>query len=73
MQNVSVQLEGNLLVLTVDLDQEVGMSSTGKSILIATTGGDASVAVPGYDEIKVGLNVYRPQQSSGGSHRMASH
>ncbi len=72
MQNVSFQVEGHQLVITVDLDQELGVSSSGKSILIATTGGNVSVAVPGYDEIKVGLNVYRPGQSEHGSRRMAS-
>ena len=73
MQNVSVQVEGNTLVLTVDLDQELGVSSSGKSVIIATTGGNVSLSVPGYDEIKVGLNVYRPQNTERGSHRMASH
>lgn len=73
MKNVSFQVEGNQLVLTVDLDQELGASSTGKSILIATTGGDVLVSVPGYDDIKVGVNVYRPQQNDRASRRMASH
>jgi len=71
MQNVSFQIKGNQLVITVNLDLELGASSTGKSVIIATTGGN--VPVPGYDEIKVGLNVYRPQQHERGSRRMASH
>jgi hypothetical protein len=58
MQNVSFAVEGRLLVMTVDLDQELGLSSSGKSILIASTGGSVSVAVPGGEEVKVGLNIY---------------
>ncbi|MGI9059536.1 MAG: hypothetical protein ACR2H5_13245 [Ktedonobacteraceae bacterium] len=74
MQNVSFQVQDNQLVITVDLDQELGVSSSGKSIIIATTGGNVALTVPGYDEIKVGVNVYRPQQQQyeRGSRRMAS-
>ncbi len=61
MQNVSLQVEGTNLIITVDLAQELGASSSGKSIIIATTGGNVPIAVPGQDEIKLGLNVYRPQ------------
>lgn len=61
MHNVSFQVEDHHLIITVDLDQELGESSSGKSIIIATTGGNVPLAVPGHDEIKLGLNVYRPQ------------
>lgn len=72
MQNVEFQVEGNNLVIVVDLSQELGVSASGKSVIIASTGGN--VAVPGYEDIKVGLNVYRPQQqASRGFRRMASH
>jgi hypothetical protein len=60
MQNVLFAVEGRLLVMTVDLDQELGSSSSGKSIIIASTGGD--VSVPGFEGVKVGLNIYRPVQ-----------
>ena len=72
MQNVEFQVQGNTLVMTVDLTQVVGESSSGKSIIIASTGGN--VAVPGFEDVKVGLNVYRPQpQTSRGLCHMASH
>ena len=72
MQNVEFQVEGNSLVIIVDLSVELGESASGKSVIIASTGGN--VAVPGYEDIKVGLNVYRPQQQgSRGFRRMASH
>jgi hypothetical protein len=69
MQNVRCDVQGNNLVITVDLSRELGESSSGKSVIIATTGGN--VSVPGYEDIKLGLNVYRPQQVSRGSRRLA--
>ena len=44
MQNVEFELEGDQLVIRVDLSQELGVSSSGKSVIVATTGGN--VAVP---------------------------
>jgi len=69
-QNVEFEVQGDRLVITVDLSQELGVSSSGKSVIIATTGGN--VAVPGWEAVKVGLNVYRPQQAGRTSRRMAS-
>jgi len=70
MQNVEFEVRGDRLVIMVDLSQELGVSSSGKSVIIATTGGN--VAVPGWEDVKVGLNVYRPQQAGRISRRMAS-
>lgn len=63
MENVHMQLEGNTLVIAIDLTQTLGLSSTGKSEIVATTGGN--VGVPGREEVKVGLNVYRPRKQNG--------
>jgi hypothetical protein len=52
-------VEGNKLVITVDLNQEFGLSSSGKSITIASTEGN--ISVPGREDVKVGLNVYKPK------------
>jgi len=62
MKNVKMTVEGNLLVIRVDLDKNFGASSSGKSVIIASTGGN--VAVPEREEVKVGLNVYRPRNGS---------
>ena len=70
MYNVEFEVEGDQLIIRIDLNQELGVSSSGKSVIIATTGGN--VVVPGWEEIKVGLNVYRPQQTSRPSRRLAS-
>ncbi len=56
MKNVQMTVDGNVLTLKVDLSKEFGPSSSGKTIIIATTEGN--VVIPGRDE-KVGLNVYR--------------
>jgi len=70
MQNVDFQVQGNQLIIVVDLTQELGVSSSGKSLIIATTSGN--IAVPGFEDIKIGLNVYRPQQVSRTARHMAS-
>ena len=59
MKNVQINVEGKKLTIVVDLDQDFGLSSSGKSITVASTEGN--VAVPGHQEIKIGLNVYKPR------------
>jgi len=56
MKNVQMTVAGSILTITVDLTKEFGPSSSGKTIIIASTEGN--VAVPERDE-KIGLNVYR--------------
>jgi hypothetical protein len=56
MKNVQMVVAGDILTITVDLTKEFGPSSSGKTIIIASTEGN--VAVRDRDE-KIGLNVYR--------------
>ncbi len=56
MKNVQMNVEGNILTIKVDLSKEFGPSSSGKTIIVASTEGN--VAVPDREE-KIGLNVYR--------------
>ena len=56
MKNVELSVDGTILTIRVDLSKEIGPSSSGKTIIVASTEGN--VAVPGRLE-KVGLNVYR--------------
>jgi hypothetical protein len=56
MKNVQMTVEGNILTIKVDLSKDFGPSSSGKTIIVASTEGN--VAVPEREE-KVGLNVYR--------------
>lgn len=57
MKNVEIKVEGNSLVIKVDLTKEFGPSSSGKTIIIASSEGNQSV--PGRDGIKFGLNAYK--------------
>ena len=56
MKNVEMSISGNILTITVDLSKEFGPSSSGKTIIIASTEGN--ISVPDREE-KVGLNIYR--------------
>jgi hypothetical protein len=56
MKNVEMAVEGTMLTIKVDLSKEFGPSSSGKTIIIASTEGN--VTIPNREE-KVGLNVYR--------------
>jgi len=57
MKNVDMKVAGKILTITVDLTKEFGLSSSGKSLIIASTEGN--VSVPEKEEIKIGLNIYR--------------
>jgi len=57
MKNVEMTIEGNILTIKVDLTKDFGPSSSGKTIIIASTEGN--VSIPDSEEAKVGLNVYK--------------
>ena len=61
MKNVEMTVDGNILTMKVDLTKEFGPSSSGKTIIIASTEGN--VSVPEREE-KIGLNVYRKKPPS---------
>lgn len=54
--NIAVELEGSILTLRIDLSRTIAPSKSGKSVLVASTNGSATLP----DGTKVGLNVYRP-------------
>jgi len=56
MQNIDIKINGNLATLTIDLSKNLGPSKSGKSTIIATTGGN--VTIPG-TSVKLGLNAYK--------------
>ena len=57
MKNIEMTVDGNTLTIKIDLAKDFGPSASGKNILIATTEGN--VTIPGSEDKKVGLNVYR--------------
>ncbi len=60
MKNVEMSVDGDILTIRVDLSKEFGPSSSGKTIIVASTEGNKSV--PDREE-KVGLNIYRKKGS----------
>ncbi|MEI7637272.1 MAG: hypothetical protein WCJ37_08195 [Syntrophus sp. (in: bacteria)] len=57
MKNAEMKVDGNILTIKVDLTKEFGPSSSGKTIIIASTEGN--IAIPEKEEVKIGLNVYK--------------
>ena len=57
MNNVEMSVDGKPLVIKVDLSKEFGPSSSGKTIIIASTEGNQPV--PGNEDAKIGLNIYK--------------
>lgn len=57
MKNIEICKEGNILIIKVDLSKDLGPSNSGKTSIIASTEGN--VNVPGAENIKLGVNVYR--------------
>lgn len=47
------------LIITIDLNKHVGISKSGKSFLIATTGGN--VQIPELIDTKLSVNVFKPR------------
>lgn len=60
MKNTDMTLDGNILTIKVDISEEFGPSSSGKTIIIASTEGN--ISVPGHEEIKIGLNIYKKKK-----------
>lgn len=56
MKNVELSMEGTMLTIKVDLSKDFGPSSSGKTIIIASTEGN--VNLPDREE-KIGLNIYK--------------
>jgi len=64
MKNIEMTGEGNILTITVDLTKEFGPSSSGKTIIIASTEGN--ISIPDRDE-KFGLNIYMKPRNTAAS------
>lgn len=56
MTNVTMDVKGTILTITVDLSKKYGPSASGKTHIVASTQGN--VPIPGQPDIKVGLNVF---------------
>jgi hypothetical protein len=56
MTNIEMKTEGDILTIKIDTSKKFGKSKSGKTTIIASTGG--SIFIPDSDSIKIGLNVY---------------
>lgn len=57
MLNITQEIKGDKLILTVDLSQRHGPSSSGKTTIVASTQGNAKVGGK-FGDVAFGLNVY---------------
>lgn len=55
-KNVEMSLKGNILTITCDISKQFGPSTSGKTLIIASTEGN--VDVPGAEHVKAGINLY---------------
>ena len=59
MKNIKLESKANLLIVTIDMSKSFGPSKSGKTEIIASTGGNRHV--PGTDA-KLGLNLYKARE-----------
>lgn len=65
MFNVSTKVVGTKLQIEVDLTKEKGLSTSGKTILVASTEGNSKILEWKQDEMQFGLNVYKKPRGDG--------
>ena len=58
-ENIQFEVKDGKLLMEVDLTEKGTISSSGKSMVIATTRGN--ISLPG-SEVKIGVNIYLPNQ-----------
>ena len=58
MENANIVVKGNTMTISIDLTQDLGLSSSGKSTMVATTRGFTNFATEA-GAIGVSLNVTR--------------
>ncbi|MDQ7784779.1 MAG: hypothetical protein RDU20_17990 [Desulfomonilaceae bacterium] len=69
MKNADMQVEGDILTVTVDLSKELGPSKSGKTTIVATSEGNKTI--PGREE-RIGLNIYRQESKKPARGRKAA-
>jgi len=57
MQNVTMKRDKDKLVIEIDLSKEFGLSATGKTVIVASTRGNAPV--PESEDTMIGINCFR--------------
>ena len=57
MENIKMSVEKDILTIKIDLSKKQGESKSGKSIVIATTGGNVKLDKP-HEDVQIGINCY---------------
>ena len=57
MENIVMRREGPKLIVEIDLSQDHGPSTSGKTNIVASTRGNAPV--PGTEDTFIGINCFR--------------
>jgi len=60
--NMSYEFKGNKLIIELDYTKTFGRTKKGEgpNVVIASTGGNATLYGPKNEMVKIGVNVYRP-------------
>lgn len=58
MDNITMRVDGNKLLVEIDLSKRLGLSKTQKSQNVATTNG--FIQIPEHPQLKMNLNVIAP-------------
>jgi len=56
MQNITMQTDGNILTVKIDLSKRLGKSKSGKTIMIASS--DGNQKIEGFNDCRIGINCY---------------
>lgn len=66
MKNVRFAVQGNTLIINVDLEEDHGPSKSGKTDLIASTHGNIKLET--HPNIRFGLNVFKKRNPNANPH-----
>ena len=56
--SLSYEMNDGILTITIDTNKELGPSASGKTTLVASSGGNASITLENGRVLKLGLNLY---------------
>lgn len=62
MRNITATVKGTKLILEIDVSKEslegATPSASGKTKIVATSGGNTPIALPGGGQVVIGVNAY---------------
>lgn len=67
MKNISMTVKDGKMTLVVDLKKDFGPSSSGKTLIVASSEGNQNV--PDHKGVRFGLNVYKYAETEKGAEK----